>query len=273
MLQPRPAARPSDQCGVRHGLSPVQMSPFRPSSPPMQGTPHITPNDPARQRNWLRRLPILVILGAAVLGAVFFRDQLGFDALASHREALVAFRDAHYLVTVGAFLVAYVAIVALSLPGGTVATLTGGFLFGLFPGVLLNVLAATLGAVLIFLAARSGFGERFSSRLATGGGKAARLIEAIRQNEWSVLLLMRLVPAVPFFLANLIPAFTGTRLPTYAATTFLGIIPAAFVFTSVGAGLGEVLARGQTPDLSILFSPPVLLPILGLAALAACRWC
>lgn len=218
---------------------------------------------------WLRRLPFLAILVAAVSGALFFRDHLGFEALAQHREALVALRDAHYLATALAFVAVYVAIVALSLPGGTVATLTGGFLFGLFPGVLFNVTGATLGAVLIFLAARTGFGERLSARLAAAGGTASRLIEAIRQNEWSVLLIMRLVPAVPFFLANLIPAFTGTRLSTYVITTFLGIIPAAFVFTSVGAGLGEVFARGETPDLSIIFTPPVLLPMLGLAALAA----
>jgi uncharacterized membrane protein YdjX (TVP38/TMEM64 family) len=218
---------------------------------------------------WARRLPILAILVVAGLGAIFLRDQLTFEALAANREALLAFRDAHYLATVLIFILAYVAIVALSLPGGTVATLTGGFLFGLFPGVLFNVVGATLGAILIFLAARHGFGDRLAARLNQGGGATARLMAGIRENEWSVLFLMRLVPAVPFFLANLIPAFTGTRLLTYAVTTFLGIVPGAFVFTSVGAGLGEVFAKGETPDLGILFTPPVLLPILGLAALAA----
>lgn len=235
----------------------------------MQGPPQITSRTQDQRRIWLRRAPILAILAVALPGALFFRDALDFDALARHHEALVAFRDAHYLATAAAFLAAYVAIVALSLPGGTVATLAGGFLFGLFPGVAFNVTAATLGAVLIFLAARSGLGDSFASRLAAGGGRAARLIEAIRRNEWSVLLMMRLVPAVPFFLANLIPAFTGTRLVTYAATTFLGIIPAAFVFTSVGAGLGKVFAQGERPDLALIFSAPVLVPLLGLAALAA----
>lgn len=235
----------------------------------MQGPPQISSRTPGQRRIWLRRAPVLALLVAALLGALFFRDVLDVEALARHREALLAFRDAHYLASVAAFLAAYVAIVALSLPGGTVATLAGGFLFGLFPGVLLNVTAATLGATLLFLAARSGLGDSFASRLARDGGRTAGLIAAIRQNEWSVLLMMRLVPAVPFFLANLIPAFTGTRLPTYVATTFLGIIPAAFVFTSVGAGLGEVFAQGGRPDLALIFSPPVLLPLLGLAALAA----
>jgi uncharacterized membrane protein YdjX (TVP38/TMEM64 family) len=235
----------------------------------MQDHQIISPVETPPRSSWGRKLPILIIAVAAITGAVFFRDQLSFETLAQHREALIAFRDGNYLLTVLAFLLAYIAIVALSLPGGTVATLTGGFLFGLFPGVLYNVLGATLGAILIFLAARSGFGEKLSAKLSTGGGAAARLIEGIRQNEWSVLFLMRLVPVVPFFLANLIPAFTGTRLSVYAATTFLGIIPGALVFTSVGSGLGKVFAMGEKPDLSILFTAPVLGPILGLAALAA----
>lgn len=218
---------------------------------------------------WLRTLPILAILATAVLGAVLLRDQLSFEALARHREALIAYRDAHYGLSVLGFIAVYIAIVGLSLPGGTVATLTGGFLFGLFPGVFFNVIGAGTGALLVFLAARSGFGASVSARIASAGGIAARLQTGLRENEWSVLFLMRIVPAVPFVLANLIPAFVGTSLTRFAVSTFLGIIPGALVFTSVGSGLGEVFARGETPDLGILFTPAVLGPILGLAALAA----
>ena len=101
------------------------------------------------------------------------------------------------------------------------------------------------------------------------GGAVARLQEGLRQNQWSALLIMRLVPVVPFFLANLIPAFAGIRLWPCVATTALGILPAGLVFTSVGAGLGEVFARGETPDLGMVFTAPVLGPLLGLAALSA----
>ena len=218
---------------------------------------------------WLRRLPFLLILATAVLGAVALRDDLSFETLARHREELLAFRDAHYLWAVLAFLAGYVIIVALSLPGGTVATLTGGFLFGLFPGVLYNVLGAGTGAILVFLAARSSFGEALARKLAAAGGTAGRLQARLRENEWSVLFLMRLVPLVPFFVVNLIPAFVGTSLFRFAVSTFLGIIPGALVFTSVGSGLGAVFARGEAPDLGVIFTPPVLLPLLGLAALAA----
>lgn len=233
----------------------------------------MTPVKPApstgRRALWLRRLPILIIFATALIGAMALRDELSFETLARHREALLDLRDQNYVITVLGFLAVYVAIVALSLPGGTVVTLTGGFLFGLFPGVVYNVLAAGTGAVAVFLAARSGFGEALARRVDGAGGKTARLQAALRENEWSVLFLIRLVPLVPFFIANLLPAMVGTSLWRFAVSTFLGIIPGALVFTSVGAGLGEVFARGDAPDLGLIFSPPILLPLLGLAALAA----
>lgn len=218
---------------------------------------------------WKRRLPILVILLAAAVGAFTLREQLSFEALAQHREALIAFRDSNFLLASLLFVAAYVVIVAFSLPGATIATLTGGFLFGMFPGTVYNVLGASLGAVAVFLAARAGFGADVARRIEEKGGAAARLQSALRENEWSALLIMRLVPAVPFFIANLLPAFVGTSLFRFALTTVVGIIPGALVYTSVGAGLGEVFARGETPDLSIIFAPHVLGPILGLAALSA----
>lgn len=215
------------------------------------------------------KLPILLILAAAVAGAVFLRDHLSFEALAANRDRLLAFRDAHFAVSVLAFVAAYAAIVALSLPGAAVATLTGGFLFGLFPGVVLNVTGASLGACLIFLAARAGFAAGIAARLDRSDGAVARLVRGLRDNPWSALLVMRLVPAVPFFVANLVPALAGIRLVPFAATTFLGIIPGALVFTSVGSGLGQVFAAGGRPDLGVILEPQVLLPMLGLAALSA----
>lgn len=217
----------------------------------------------------LARLPILAILVVALAGTFLLRDRLSFEALAQHRDALIAFRDTHYLASVAGFMLAYAAVVAFSLPGATLFTLTGGFLFGLFPGVIYNVVAATFGAVCIFLAARAGYGSRFADLLHSRGGAVARLQEGLRENEWSVLFLMRLAPVLPFFLANLIPAFLNVRLSRFAITTFFGIMPGGLVLTSVGTGLGSVLARGEAPDLDILFSPMVLFPILGLAALSA----
>lgn len=223
----------------------------------------------APARRFLRHLPLAVILLVAGIAAFALRDVLTFDSLARHRDSLRAFRDAHYVLASFGFLAVYVAVVALSVPGATITTLTGGFLFGMFPGTAYNVGAATLGAVLVFLAARAGLGTDIAARIAKGGGAAARLQAGLHGNQWSVLLVMRLVPVVPFFLANLIPAFAGVRFWPFVITTALGIIPGALVFTSIGAGLGEVFSQGKTPDLGVIFTAPVLGPLLGLAALAA----
>ena len=214
-----------------------------------------------------RLIPIVLILCAAVVGAIFLRDCLSFESLAENRAALLAYRDGHFLLASLGFIAVYIVIVSLSLPGATIATLTGGFLFGLFPGTLYSVLAASVGAVCIFLAARAGFGAALAARLQAGS--TARLQTALRENQWSALFIMRLVPALPFVLANLLPAMVGVRLMPFVVTTAVGIVPGTLVFTSVGAGLGDVFARGERPDLGVIFSLPVLLPLLGLAALSA----
>ncbi len=224
--------------------------------------------DPANS-GAMRRLPIIVILTVAAAGAFFLRDHLGFEALRDNREALIAFRDANYALTALVFVLCYIGIVAFSLPGATVATLTGGFLFGAAAGTVFNVTGATIGATLIFLAARHGFGDRLSARIDGSEGAIRRIKTGIDDNQWSMLFLMRLVPAVPFFVANLLPAFLNVPLYRYVVSTFVGIIPGAIVYTSVGAGLGAVFAAGDTPDLGIIFEPQILLPILGLCALAA----
>lgn len=216
-----------------------------------------------------KRLPLIAILVIAAIGAFTLRDYLTFETLRDNREALLAFRDANYLLTVAAFMLAYVVIVAFSLPGATVATLTGGFLFATFPGALFNVTAATIGAILIFLAARWGLGERLAAKMEGSEGAVKKIKDGIDENQWSMLFLIRLVPAVPFFVANLVPALVGVPLNRFAISTFLGIIPGGVVYTSVGAGLGDVFARGETPNLGIIFEPQILLPILGLCALAA----
>ncbi|WP_411974525.1 TVP38/TMEM64 family protein [Sulfitobacter faviae] len=216
----------------------------------------------------MRYLPLALIAVIAAIGAFTLRDYLSFDALRDNREALIAFRDSNYLLTALVFVAAYVVIVAFSLPGATVATLTGGFLFGLFPGVLYNVSAATLGAVVIFLAAQWGLGARLKDRMDASEGMVRKIKAGIDDNQWSMLFFIRLVPVVPFFVANLLPAFLGVPLFRFVISTFFGIMPGALVFTSVGAGLGAVFARGESPDLGIIFEPHILLPILGLCVLS-----
>lgn len=232
----------------------------------------MTDDSPSQERDTrhpiLRSLPLIVIVLVAVIGAVILRDYLSFQALAEHHEVLLALRDDHYVLSVVGFIVAYVVIAGFSLPGATIATLAGGFLFATFPGVLFNITGATIGATMVFLAARWGLGDRLTARMERSAGSVKSIKQGIDENQWSMLFLIRLVPVVPFFVANLIPALVGVALHRFVISTFIGIIPGALVYTSVGAGLGEVFARGEVPNLGIIFEPHILLPMLGLAALA-----
>lgn len=217
---------------------------------------------------WLRYLPLMVIAVVAAIGFFTLRDYLNFETLRDNREALIAFRDANYGLTVLVFVAAYIMIVAFSLPGAGIATITGGFLFGTIFGAMFNVTGATIGAVLIFTAARMGLGEKLKARMDASEGMVRKIKDGIDNNQWSMLFLIRLIPAVPFFVANLIPAFLGVMLHRFVISTFLGIIPGSLVYSSVGAGLGAVFARGETPNFGIIFEPQILLPILGLCALS-----
>ncbi len=217
---------------------------------------------PSASRYW----PLLAILAALVLAWAFgLHRYLSFDALAQHRAALVALVAERPVTAAALYVAAYVAVVTLSVPGGGVLTLAGGFLFGTALGAALTVVGAGVGACLIFLAARSALAPLVAGRAA---GLVEKLRAGIERDGFFYLLSLRLVPVVPFWLLNLAPALLGMRFAPYAAATFLGIIPGTVVFAGIGAGLGEVFAQGTRPDLAIIFSPRLLLPLLGLAALS-----
>lgn len=226
----------------------------RPASPAQSAPPSAV----------LRFLPLVVLV--AGLGAFFalgLQHYVTFEALARHREGLLAWVAGHRLTAPFAYVLAYIVAVALSVPGGIWLTIGGGFLFGTVAGGLYAVIGATAGATVLFLAARTAFGNVLRAR---AGSALERMEEGFRRDAFNYLLVLRLVPLFPFFLVNLVPAFLGVRLRTYVGATALGIIPATFVFASVGNGLGAVFdAGGDRPH---LLTAPVLLPLLGLALLA-----
>ena len=214
-------------------------------------------------RRWLA-LAALVLAGA-VAYALGLDRYLTFHSLAEHREWLIAEVGSLGIGGPLAFIAIYALVAGLSIPGAAVMTLAGGFLFGTVLGTLYNLLGATIGATVIFLIARSAFGGILERK----AGPFLKKVEAdFRRDAVSYLLVLRLVPLFPFWLVNLVPAFFGMRLWTYVVCSFFGMLPGALVYTSVGAGLGMILDRGETPDLGIIYDPRILLPLLGLALLA-----
>jgi uncharacterized membrane protein YdjX (TVP38/TMEM64 family) len=207
--------------------------------------------------------PILLLFG---FGYAFgLQDELSWTALARHEAALRALVAAHPVAMAAGFVAVYAAAVAISFPGALILTVTGGLLFGTLLGAALAVCGATSGSVIIFLAARTALAPLLAAR---AGPFLDRFRAGLARNAFCYVVALRLIPVIPFWLVNLVPALLGVRLLPFAAGTFLGIIPAAAIYASVGAGVASVLAAGGRPDLTIILSPPILLPLLGLAALA-----
>lgn len=193
-----------------------------------------------RHCTWRRLLPLVAV---AITGTITYvaigEGALSLDALVRHREAIEVFITNHWFVALLAFIGVYILGVALSFPGAVFLTVAGGFLFGVVAGAVAAVIGATIGATLIFLIARTALGETLLRR---AGPAAQRLAQGFRDDAFSYLLFLRLVPAVPFFLINLVPAVAGVRLAPFVAATALGVIPAAFVYTLAGAGLDSIIA-------------------------------
>ena len=216
-----------------------------------------------------RHHQVILLLGLAVLAVALWQSglthELTWAALGRHQTALRALVAAHPLAAPAVFVGAYALMVALSIPESALATVASGLLFGAWFGGALAVIGASLGAVFLFLIARTalaGFMARRAQHL------LGRIRPGLERDGFSYLLALRLLPVVPFWLVNLGAALCGMRLFPYAAATLLGIVPATFVFAWIGAGVGDVLAAGGRPDLRLIVSPAVLGPLAALAALS-----
>ena len=211
-----------------------------------------------------RFLPLLVLAALAVAGVVLLRG-IGWESLARHQGVLLEWVQAHPVGSAGLYLLAYILTAALSLPQAALLTVAGGLLFGTVVGGILTVTGAAIGASILLVVVRSAFGqilERNRHRI------PAPVQDRLTRDGFSYLLALRLVPLFPFWLVNLAAAVAGIRLMVFFPATLLGIAPASFVLSSIGAGVGSILAEGRTPDLSVLFSLRVLLPLAGLAVLS-----
>ena len=213
-----------------------------------------------------RFLPLAAILaGIAIAYGLGLHRYLTFDQLRTHHDALIRLVDDHPVLAPLAYMAVYALAVAMSLPGAVLLTLTGGFLFGTVLGTALTVIAATAGATLLFLAARTAVGDFLRARAQSALG---RMEAGFRRNAFSYLLVLRLVPLFPFFIVNLVPAFLGVRLSTFVGATLIGIVPATVVFTLAGCGLGSILEAGGEFSLSNVLTPQMIAALCGLALLA-----
>ena len=227
-----------------------------------------TPKDPATApKSSLSRFIALGIF-ACLIGLFFAFDLnslISYQGLAENEAALKRAVSDNPILTGLAYMIIYVLAVTFSLPGAVWLSLAGGLMFGTWAGGLLIVVSASLGASGLFVAARFIMGDALRAR----AGPALQKFEAsFNRDALSYLFILRLLPVFPFFIVNLGAALVGVRYPVFLITTFFGIMPGTFVFASIGNGISVVLQSGKQPDLSVMTSPEILLPLVGLAILS-----
>ena len=213
--------------------------------------------------NWKNWTPILVII--LLMTTAYFSgaaEYLTFDNLKIHREKLLKLIEDYPIISPLLFMLLYIVVVTLSLPGGAILTSIGGFFFGIPLGTVYVVVAATIGASLIFLAARTALGDILRRK---AGPFLNKMEKGFQKNSASYLLFLRLIPLFPFWLVNLAPAFFQVRLWTYVWTTFIGIIPGSYVFTQAGSGFGAIFDAGKEFSLSSVFNIQIKIALVVLA--------
>lgn len=213
-----------------------------------------------------RLIPLGILLaGLAAFFLLGLDRYVSFQALGENFAALKGWVAAQGGLALLAFGLLYALVIALSIPGGLVLTLSGAMLFGWAASAAVVIVAATLGAATVFLAARFGLGEPLRAR---AGPTLKKMEEGFRRDAFSYLLVLRLVPLFPFWLVNLAPAFLGVRLSTYVVATAIGIAPASIIFSIIGEGLGSVVEAGGDIDAERILTPTLIAALGALAVLA-----
>lgn len=216
----------------------------------MTDAAHPPPAPPSPRARGVKIVLAVLFVGALVaFFALGGQDWLNLATIKRHRDTLLAFANEHFAAALAIGFAVYVAGVAFSLPGASVLSLAVGFVFGRWVGTALVVVAATVGATLVFVAARYLFADAARRRLGVLG---ERINAGFTENAFSYMLFLRLVPVFPFFLVNLAPSFTTIPLRTYVLATALGIVPGTFVLVNLGQSLGRIESLRGLLSLDVL---------------------
>jgi len=223
---------------------------------PTSGRGQVTAQDGLGHSPSLRRwVPFLILLTLTALTfAAGWHKHLSFRTIGMNYEILRGYIDGNLVLSLLVYILGYVAVAALSLPGAAVMTVFGGLLFGWKLAVPATIVGATIGATIIFLVARSSIGEALADKTSPW---LSKLRHGFEENAFSYLLFLRLVPAFPFVIVNLAAAVLRVPLRTYVFATALGIIPCSFALSFAGSGLGSVVtAQNAAHEACLTKAPP-----------------
>ena len=206
----------------------------------------------------------VIVLLMLVVWSLGLHEQVNLARFHAHKTELIQHVAEKKEIAALTFIAVYIAAVALSLPIATLLTLASGFFFGKWWGTVYVVMAATIGASIIFLVTKTSLGETMRNK---AGPFYKKIEKNMKENAISYLLFLRLVPIFPFFLVNIAPALFNVRLRVFVFTTLFGIIPGSFVYVNLGQTLGEIqnlndLVSGKTLMAFALLGFFALIPTL-----------
>lgn len=206
----------------------------------------------------IKRIILLVVVAGLIVGLRFtgIGSILTLENVQKNADKLLQFSNQNYVLSVLAYVVIYIMVTGFSLPGATVLTLSGGFLYkALLAAVYVNV-AATTGALLAFIFARYVAGQWLQEKYAE---KLAKFNKEFENNGARYLLTMRFIPIFPFFLINIFAGLTKVPIRTFIWTTSVGIFPGSLIYAYAGQQLRII------KDIGDIFSAKVLGAFLLLA--------
>lgn len=218
-------------------------------------------------KRWAPLAFIVVILAGGYFAGL--DRYFSLDFITENRDKLMERVEENFILSLAAYFAIYTVAVAVSFPGASLITIISGFLFGWFAGGLTTVFAATLGASIIFLAARTSFGDLLQKK---AGKRMAKLSEGFQKDAFNYLLTLRLAPIFPFWLINLAPALFGMKLAPYAVATFIGIIPGTFAYAYLGQGLGSTIAGEGFKVSPSLVAALAVLALVSVMPIVIKRW-
>ena len=209
----------------------------------------------------------LVFATLLALGFFYFKlyHYLSFESLKQHRVELLEWKNTHYVLSVLLYIFCYTLAIAASLPLALIFSLSGGFLFGVFPGALYALFSATLGSCLLFLAVKLALAPWAKKKV----GRKLKKVEAhFKNHAFHYLLSLRLIPIFPFWLANLIAGLLGLPFFIFFSATLLGLIPTVVIYTYLGSHLNILFLSNQAFSFKPICQPSFLIPLFLLALLA-----
>lgn len=214
-------------------------------------------------KKWIPIIIIVILMIIAYFSGI--TNYISFENIKENRQLILSYVDQHPIVMPLIFTLIYVVMTALSLPGGALLSILGGFIFGVPLSTIYVVVGATVGATIIFLAARTAIGDLLKRK---AGPFLSKMEGGFQKNAASYLIFLRFIPLFPFWLVNLAPAFFNVKTRTYLWTTFIGIIPGAYVFTQAGNGLGAIFDSGKEFSVKTVFNTEIKIALVVLALFA-----